>query len=140
MENLLQILSKFSLLIDAGLVVLIWMVQLIIYPSFLYYKKSNLIKWHQKYTTQIAIIVVPFMSIQLIYGFLVTFNNPILTHFIYLLTVVFLWGFTFLGFAPIHFKISEEIVKKSMLKKLNYRNWIRTFLWTFVLILHLFFS
>ena len=61
-----QIISKITLLVDIGLVVLIWMVQLIVYPSFTFYSKENLVNWHQKYTARIAVIVIPLMFLQLI--------------------------------------------------------------------------
>lgn len=138
MENLLQILANFSLLVDAGLVVLIWMVQLIIYPSFLYYEQKNLIEWHQKYTSRIAVIVVPLMSFQLIFSLFTTFYNPVLNNYFHLISVLLLWIITFIWFAPIHLKISDGIVTTKMLNRLIYRNWLRTFLWTFVLILNLF--
>ena len=51
--------------IDFGLVVLIWMIQLIVYPSFLHYTTTNLIKWHRKYTPLIGYIVGPLMLLQL---------------------------------------------------------------------------
>ncbi len=138
MEQYLNILNEFALLVDAGLVVLIWMVQLIIYPSFLYYKKENLIKWHQKYTLQIALLVVPLMAYQLVFGGFCVFYQFSLLHVIYLSTVLFLWAFTFLGFAPLHFKISEGNLEINLLQTLVKRNWIRTFLWTFLFLFHFF--
>lgn len=35
MDNFINVLSQISLLVDAGLVILIWIVQLIIYPIFI---------------------------------------------------------------------------------------------------------
>jgi uncharacterized membrane protein len=138
MDTFLNILSQISLLVDAGLVVLIWMVQLIIYPSFLYYKSENLIAWHQKYSSRIAIIVVPLMIFQLLYGLMISFYYPVTNHFIYIGIVIFLWAFTFLGFAPLHFKISDGNVNNKLLITLIHRNWVRTLFWSFLLIFHFF--
>ena len=33
-------------IIDFGAVVLIWMVQLVVYPSFTYFQKKELMDWH----------------------------------------------------------------------------------------------
>lgn len=140
MMNFLNVLSQISLLVDAGLVILIWMVQLIIYPSFLYYKIENLYSWHQKYTFRIAIIVVPLMLFQLIYGLIISFYFPTINHFIYLTLVIFLWVFTFFNFAPLHHRISKRNINNKLLTTLIYRNWIRTFLWSFLLIFHFFIS
>ena len=54
-----------QLLVDFGLVVLIWIVQLIIYPSFLYYNSNTLSKWHKTYTGRITTIVAPLMIAQI---------------------------------------------------------------------------
>lgn len=137
MENYLSNIHLLSILVDAALVVLIWMVQLIIYPSFLYYTKTNLLSWHQKYTTQIAIIVIPLMLAQLISAIVFVLHSLNTTHTVSLLIVLFLWIFTFLAFAPLHFKISEGKADQNLLKLLIQRNWIRTFLWSFLLVFHL---
>ena len=138
--NFLNILSQISLMVDAGLVILIWIVQLVIYPSFLHYTTENLYSWHQKYTSRIAIMVVPLMLFQLIYGLIILFYFPTINYFIYLALVIFLWVFTFLTFAPLHNKISNRNINNKLLTKLIYRNWIRTFLWSFLLIFHFFIS
>ena len=138
MVNFLNILSQISLMVDAGLVILIWIVQLVIYPSFLHYTTENLYSWHQKYTSRIAIMVVPLMLFQLIYGLIILFYFPTINHFIYLGIVIFLWVFTLLSFAPLHFKISDGNVNNKLLTTLIHRNWIRTLLWSFLLIFHFF--
>jgi hypothetical protein len=54
-----------------------------------------------------------------------------------LLIVLFLWLFTFISFAPLHHKISEGDTNQSILQLLIRRNWIRTFFWSFLFIVHL---
>jgi hypothetical protein len=125
-----QILTPTQFIIDFGLVVLIWIVQLIIYPSFLYYQKINLINWHKKYTKKIAIIVVPLMLLQLVFAIFQMFYQLNTSNVITLIIVLFLWGFTFTSFAPIHFKISSGKHTQKDLYLLIKRNWWRTFLWT----------
>ncbi len=63
-------LDLIRLICDTGLFVLIWMVQLIIYPSFIFYEPKDLYKWHSKYTKRIAFIVIPLMLGQLLTVFL----------------------------------------------------------------------
>jgi hypothetical protein len=132
-----QIILQISILVDAGLVVLIWMVQLIIYPSFTYYKSENLIEWHQKYTSRIAVVVVPLMLAQLALALVAVFLAFNFTTIFTLLIVLSLWIFTFLSFAPLHFKISEGHTNQNLLKLLMQRNWIRTFFWSLLLVFHL---
>lgn len=132
-----QIILQISLLVDAGLVVLIWMVQLIIYPSFTYYKSENLIEWHQKYTNRIAVVVVPLMLTQLALAMVAVFLTFNFTTIFTLLIVLFLWIFTFMSFAPLHSKISEGNTDQNLLKLLIQRNWVRTFFWSLLLVFHL---
>ena len=132
-----QIISQISLLVDAGLVVLIWMVQLIIYPSFTYYKSENLIKWHQKYTSRLAVVVVPLMLTQLALAIVAVFLAFNFTTIFTVVIVLFLWIFTILSFAPLHSKISAGNTNQNLLKLLIQRNWIRTFFWSLLLVFHL---
>lgn len=118
------------LVLDVGLLVLIWMIQLIVYPSFLFYTAKELIAWHKMYTKAIALIVIPLMLGQLgiiIYQVFLVQNTYTLTSII---LVVFLWGITLLKFAPMHQQISEGNTHVQLLKKLVQINWIRTLIWT----------
>jgi hypothetical protein len=128
---------QISLLVDAGLMVLIWLVQLVIYPSFTYYQPKDLLKWHQQYTTRLAFVVIPLMLSQLVLAIVAVFYQLDLVNSCSLLIVLFLWIFTFTFFAPLHHKISEGNTNQSLLQLLIRRNWIRTFLWSFLFIIHL---
>ncbi|MEO1009857.1 MAG: hypothetical protein AAFX53_01035 [Bacteroidota bacterium] len=57
------------LLCDFGLVVLIWSVQLIIYPSFQFYNPIELLLWHGIYVHRITYVVLPLMVGQLVFYF-----------------------------------------------------------------------
>jgi len=45
--------------VDFGMLILIWLVQLIIYPSFQYSARESFIQWHEKYTGLITLVVLP---------------------------------------------------------------------------------
>ena len=128
-----ELLTSLFLIVNSGLVVLIWMVQLIVYPSFLFYNKENLVKWHNIYTKRIALIVVPLMLIQLVLSILNTIVSFSIINLTIALLVLFLWVFTFTSFAPVHFKISENRFQQTQLQQLVNRNWIRTIIWSFIL-------
>ena len=118
------------LVLDVGLLVLTWMIQLIVYPSFLFYTPKELVTWHKIYTKAIALIVIPLMLGQLgitIYQVFLVQNTFTFTS---ILLVVFLWGITLLKFAPMHQQISEGNTHIQLLKKLVQNNWIRTIIWT----------
>ena len=120
------------LLFDAGLFVLIWMVQLVVYPSFLYYEKQNLVKWHNHYSKRLAIIVIPLMFGQLIIASIQLVELSSIETIISLLMVCAVWISTFVQFVPIHNKISKNKVTEKLLKQLVNRNWLRTLLWTLI--------
>ena len=123
------------LLLDFGLCILIWMVQLIVYPSFAFYNNTQLLKWHKTYTKAIALIVIPLMLGQLgivIYQVFLAQNTFTL---ISIVLVVLLWCITLLKFAPMHQQISKGNTQIHLLKTLVQMNWIRTIIWTLLFVL-----
>ena len=123
------------LLLDFGLCILIWMVQLIVYPSFLFFSDNNLFTWHKTYTKAIALIVTPLMLGQLgivIYQIFLIQNAYTFTSIV---LVVFLWGITLLKFAPLHQQISEGNTHLQVLKKLVQMNRMRTIVWTLLFLM-----
>jgi len=118
------------LLFDFGLLVLIWIVQRIIYPSFPHYNAKNLINWHKVYTSRLTFIVMPLMLGQLgisIYQLIMDIN---LYTVLSIMIIIVIWVSTFLQFVPIHAQISKGNASQKMLDSLIQKNWIRTFLWT----------
>jgi hypothetical protein len=111
-------ISIVRLLIDFGLVVLIWMIQLIVYPSFLHYTASNLIKWHKKYTLLIGYIVGPLMLGQLAIVSYQVSNDINLYNSLSIFIIAAIWIVTFLQFVPIHTNISKGRLSKQMLVSL----------------------
>ncbi|WP_299676134.1 hypothetical protein [uncultured Dokdonia sp.] len=122
-------LTIFRLLLDFGLVVLIWIIQLIVYPSFHYYDRNSLVEWHSNYTSRFSFIVIPLMLGQLgiaFYSLTLTINfNTIIN----LVIIVIIWLITFLIFVPIHSKISRGKISDRMLSSLVRKNWLRTIFW-----------
>ena len=118
------------LLIDFGLVVLIWIVQRIVYPGFLFYKPDDLIKWHSVYTSRFTFIVMPLMLGQLgisIYQLIIKIE---LYTVLSLMIIILIWLSTFLQFVPVHNEIHKGKFSHKKLDSLIKKNWIRTFLWT----------
>ena len=123
------------LLLDFGLCILIWMVQLIVYPSFLFFSDNNLFTWHKTYTKAIALIVIPLMLGQLGIAIYQVFLAQNIYTLVSIVFVVFLWGITLLKFAPMHQQISEGNTQIQLLKTLVQMNWIRTIIWTLLFVL-----
>ncbi len=131
-------LETIRLLFDFGLLVLIWIVQLVIYPSFSEYKREDLMRWHKKYINRIAIVVMPLMIGQLSLVIVQVFRDLTSLNIISLVLVMMMWGSTFLQFVPIHNDISFGIVDRNLLHKLTNKNWLRTILWTVIFIISFF--
>lgn len=93
-------LKIYQLLIDFGLVVLIFLVQLCIYPAFKYFEEENLHTWHRVYTPNITYVVFPLMLGQLAFSLYFVFmglNAISITHFV---LVILTWLSTFVFFRP----------------------------------------
>lgn len=125
-------LGLFRLLFDFGLVVLIWMVQLIVYPSFQFYTAEDLLSWHQKYTIAISFVVIPLMFGQLITATLQIIGERNLFTIGSLILIALVWLSTFIQFVPMHGSISSGNTSPELLKELVSKNWIRTILWTVI--------
>lgn len=125
-------IATIRLLFDTGLVVLIWLIQLVVYPSFLYYGKDNLIKWHKHYTSRLSLIVIPLMFGQLILAVIQLAQFPAIETIVGLSLVIVVWVSTFSQFVPIHNQIFKNNSTVKLLKQLVKRNWLRTILWTLI--------
>ncbi len=130
-------LEVLRILVDFGLVILIWMVQLIIYPSFNYYSKTDLIQWHHIYTGRITIVVFPLMASQLGISIIQLAADPSIFHILYGVFVAFSWVITMALFVPMHNQLSSKDFDSKIPKNLVKFNWIRTIAWSLLFILSL---
>ncbi len=119
-----------SLLFDAGLLVLIWLVQLVIYPSFGHFGHSELQSWHRTYTVRISMVVVPLMIGQLFASGWLAFSAPHFSNVFKLVLVLLAWLLTFALFVPLHAKVEHSGDTQSISERLVRLNWLRTFVWT----------
>ena len=124
-----------SLVINFGLVVLIWIIQLIIYPTFYQVETARFVRWHMWYTTRISFIVVPLMVSQVMaFGWLLIKNGPLPVLVAQTVLVCLVWALTFFVSVPCHNALS---VKKDDLQiaRLVSTNWLRTAAWSLVAVL-----
>lgn len=131
-------LETVRLLCDAGLLVLVWMVQLIAYPSFSYFNSENLYKWHETYTVRISIIVIPLMFGQLATTAIQVFQEQNFYTITSSSIVILLWCATLIVFVPLHAAIASKRNVEESVKKLESKNWLRTILWTLLFIMTLY--
>lgn len=131
-------LNLFRILIDGGLVVLIWIVQLVIYPGFCYYSEAEIKRWHRRYSVRISIIVLPLMVCQLaLYAFHASIH-PGGVSIGMLLLVLVMWLITFLCAVPLHRAIEQVSDSSKQRRQLVQVNWYRTAGWTLLFMINLF--
>ena len=122
-------------LIDFGMLVFTWVIQLIVYPSFKYYNKSNLDDWHPIYTQRVSLIVIPLMVGQLVFHLIGTFDTPSLYKVISLLLIVLAWVLTFVFAVPLHGQLSSSNNPDKTINQLIKVHWGRTVSWSLVFLI-----
>jgi hypothetical protein len=125
-------LNELRQLIDFGLVVLLWLVQWIIYPSFLQVAPERLVKWHAQYTLRMGYIVMPLMFGQLGLSVLAVWQVGGGLGWLDLLLVLSCWGLTFGFSVPLHQQIAAGESHPKVLTRLVLTNWPRTLVWTLI--------
>lgn len=111
-----------ELLITFGLVILIWIIQLLHYPSFRFIEAARFSTFAQFHSQRISIIVMPLMLLEL--GIGLYLRDPIS-----LSITGLIWLSTFTLQVPCHNKLQAGIDHKAI-EKLITSNWIRTILWS----------
>ncbi len=133
-------LETVRLICDSALLVLIWMVQLIVYPSFSFYKVIDLYKWHETYTKRISVIVIPLMFGQSITVGIQVFLKQDFYTVTSSVLVIMVWLSTFLQFVPLHRNISKKVKVEESVEKLKLKNGLRTALWSCLFLLTIYFT
>ncbi len=134
----LTIWELLKLATDVGLVVLIWMVQLVVYPSFCHFGKEGFDRWHHIYMRNITFIVLPLMLGQLILsGYLLYSSGFAALNIVDLLLVGSMWLSTALYYKPLHEKLVERKFDVPLRKQLTKTNWWRVVVWTIIVLLHM---
>jgi hypothetical protein len=123
----------YELMIDFGLVVLIWLVQAIIYPGFRHLDAASFVAVHKKYEGVISIFVIPLMTAQLAIKVLDVYQEQQSTSLTSLALVLIIWAATFFLAVPCHRRLDEVGKDPRTIARLVLANWIRTLGWTAIL-------
>lgn len=125
-------LFSLRLVWDTAALVLIWLVQLVIYPSFQHYPTPEFKVWHTSYTQRVTYVVMPIMLGQLgLYCYLVV-NGSNWDVWLNLALIAGAWGITFFRAVPAHGAIGLAESHLPLAERLVRENWFRTVLWTAV--------
>jgi len=125
-------------IINFGLVVLIWLVQLIIYPSFAHIDEAGFVNWHRKYVKRISSVAIPLMLAQILLVFRLVFLKSNLLDFLMLSGITIIWIASFSLSVPCHKKLQKRGKDQAVIKRLVQTNWIRTILWTAIFLTGIF--
>ncbi len=119
-----------TLAVSWALFGLIWVVQLVHYPSFRFIDKNQFLDFHKRHTRSITIIVMPLMLLELGLSFWSCYLYQFeFAHLVPFLMVLGIWSSTFLIQIPIHQKLSK-VKDELLINRLIKTNWIRTILWS----------
>ena len=113
MTILLEILNEHALSVDFAMFILIWMVQIIVYPTFHKIENEEFVDWHRKYCNAIGFFVLPVMSCQLVEAASACFFTVGDLVWVKLISVLGAWIITFLISAPFHRTLQGEKTLKS---------------------------
>lgn len=126
MKALALSLNHMSALYMCGV---IWLVQLIHYPSFSKINSGSFQQFHSQHTTAMSFIVGPVMVIELLTSVWLLHDETNLSNLTNVIFVISLWLLTFLVSVPLHNKLALGH-DPAVLQSLVQTNWPRTVLWT----------
>jgi hypothetical protein len=130
MTYLLEFFHEHALAIDFAMFVLIWLVQLIVYPVFHQVETNRFVDWHRGYCNKIGLFVLPLAFAQLIEAASSCFFVGSRLDWVKLVGVLTAWLVTLLVSAPCHRRLSGAGKDSVVIQRLLFTNWIRTFLWS----------
>lgn len=122
-----QLLSTF------GMFALIWLVQLVLYPAFLFIEPSRFFPFHTMHSTRITWIVGPLMLAELASSLGWLLLRPDLFSALGFLLVLVIWINTTFSSVPLHGRLATERRPEQrdlLAERLIRTNWVRTWAWT----------
>lgn len=128
--NLLS-LDQLHLISTSMMVAIIWIVQILHYPTFLFIDKERYTEFQQFHMNKISYIIVPLMLVELISGLsiLFTIENIQFSFYVSLSLLILIWLITGLFFTKFHSELSKKFSHNTILRLIRL-NWIRTVFWT----------
>ena len=134
LDNNLMILSLIHLISTAIIVGIIWVIQVVHYPSFYFIERDEYVSFQKFHMDKISYIVVPVMLIESISGFILIYNELNTVLLISMILLFFIWVLTGTFFVPIHQNLTSGY-QEELVEKLVKINWVRTIFWTIRLLL-----
>ena len=130
----IEILSDIHFLSTSLMVGIIWVIQLLHYPTFHFIKQSDYVEFQHFHMQRISFIVVPVMIIELLSGFMLVYYFRSNLFILCLTILLVIWLITFVFFTKLHQSLLGGY-DKIIVNKLVQINWSRTVLWSLRLII-----
>ena len=129
-----ELLLKVNFISTSVMVGVIWVIQLLHYPSFHFINDQKYIEFQYFHMQRISFIVVPVMLFELTSALLLAYFFESSLTIILLTLVLGIWAITFIFFTNMHQKLTDGY-DKSIVDRLVQINWSRTALWSLRLII-----
>lgn len=135
-----DVLFNLHLVVTSAMAGVIWMVQIVHYPSFFYVDVNKYKPFQNFHMSGIGFIVGPLMGVELITGamLLIIYKFSNIYFFSSMLLLVGIWLTTAVVFTRIHNKLLNGYNEKLIHDLIRF-NWSRTIMWTTRLVLLSFF-
>lgn len=127
-------LSSLGPLINFGMALLVWLAQIIIYPSFANWHPDTFTSDHRLYVQRMGYIAGPLMVVQLLLTLSALIDSG---HWLYtgqLVLITICWLCTVKLIIPLHRSLSYRY-NRQLINQLISANWLRTIPWTLVSLL-----
>ena len=129
-----------NIAVSWGLLILIWLVQMIIYPGLVRIPSNDFVNYHAWYVTRITMVVFPLMIGEIIIAIVLFFLQDNLFYPSFAVGLVILvWCSTFTFQVPIHKRLQAG-KDDATIKRLVATNWIRTVAWSLKAIIVIIFA
>ena len=124
-------LEQIHLIATSMMVAIIWIVQILHYPTFLFINKKQYTDFQQFHMNKISYIIVPIMVVELFSGLGILFiiQKQQISFYVSFALLILIWMITGLLFTKYHSDLSKKYNEETILQLIRF-NWIRTLFWT----------
>ena len=127
-------MSILFITVNGGLLVLIWIVQIIIYPGMHGWDSDRFALLHRQYVRRISFIIVPLIVAQAALALHQVILSPNLITAAQVILIGAVWTMTFFISVPLHKRLSTGYDVQAV-TRLTATNWLRTFGWSLISLL-----
>ena len=129
-----DLLFKINFISTSVMSGVIWVIQLLHYPSFHFINEKKYVDFQHFHMERISFIVIPVMIIELASALLLAYFFQSSLTIILLALLLGIWGITFIFFTNMHQKLTNGY-DPTTVERLVQINWSRTALWSLRLII-----